>query len=82
MDSEKNLHQRNAKVQAGSSNFITNCITRERNKQFWLTHVNRFINALMLPNLYPRDSSLLNFDKTTAQEWKKSNSGRRASLKH
>lgn len=42
----KNLRQRNPEVQAGSSNFTTNCITRERNKHFWLTHVNRFIKCL------------------------------------
>ena len=55
----KNLRQRNPEVQAGSSNFTINCIiTRERNKHFWLTHVNRFINALTLPNLYPWDSLL------------------------
>ena len=74
MDSEKNLRQRNPEVQAGSSNFTTNCITRKRDKHFWLTHVNRFINALTLPNLFSRDSLLLNFDETTAQDCKKSNS--------
>ena len=66
MDSEKDLRQRNPKVQAGSGNFTTNGITRERNKHSWLTNVNHFTNALTLPNLYPTDSLLLNVGKTTA----------------
>ena len=67
----KNLRQRNRDVQAGSSNFTTNCITRERNKHFWLTHVNRFINAFTLPNLYSWDSLLQKCGQNHCQRMQK-----------